>query len=73
MTVIQQILKHKKAGETFSIHLNDGRRFLITHGDFVSTHPDGKGTNVIIYGHGEAEEHYVPVFAISSVSINATT
>jgi hypothetical protein len=73
MTAIEQILEYKKTNQPFSLHLSDGRRFLIEHGDFVSTHPDGKGTNVIVYGHGEAEEHYIPSFAISSVSKNATT
>lgn len=72
MTVIEQILQYKQANQPFTVHLNDGRRFLITHGDFISTHPGGKGTNVIVYGQAENEEHFVPLFAISSVSINGT-
>jgi hypothetical protein len=73
MTTVEKILGLKRAGRPFTIHLSDGRRFLIDHQDFVSTHPGGKGTNVIIYGHGEDEEHFVPVFAITSVSENATS
>jgi hypothetical protein len=73
MTAIQQIQEHNKAGEPFSIHLNDGRRFLIDHPDFVSVHPSGQGTSVIVYGQGPDEEHYLPLFATSSVSKNATT
>jgi hypothetical protein len=73
MTAVQQILEHKHAGEPFSIYLSDGRRFLIDHSDFVSTHPGGQGTSVIVYGHGLDEEHYIPVFAITSVSKNPTT
>jgi len=42
MTAIEQILEYKKANQPFSLHLSDGRRFLIEHGDFVPTHPDGK-------------------------------
>ena len=73
MSALQQILEYKQAGQPFSIHLNDGRRFLIDHGDFVSTDPRGTGTSVMVYGKGEGEEHYIPVFAIASVSKNATT
>ncbi len=54
----------------FTLHLSDGRSFRVEHGDFISTHPTGKGTNVV-YGRGEAEEHSIPVFAITSVSLNA--
>jgi hypothetical protein len=68
MSVSRQILQYKQAGEPFSIHLADGRRFLIDHPDFVSTDPRGAGTSVMVYGHDEGEEHYIPVFAISSVS-----
>lgn len=73
MTAIQQILEHKHSNEPFSIHLNDGRRFLIPHPDFVSVHPGGQGTSLIVYGQGPDEQHYIPVFAISSVSKNAST
>ena len=73
MTAVQQILEHKKAKQPFTIHLSDGRRFFIDHEDFVSVHPSGQGTSVLIYGHGPDEEHYIPVFAITSVSKNATT
>jgi hypothetical protein len=70
MNLIEQILAHKHASQPFTLHTNDGRRFRIDHSDFVSTHPGGKGTNVIVYGHAEGEEHFIPVFAISSISIN---
>jgi len=73
MTAIQQILEHKHAKVPFSIHLNDGRRFLIDHPDFVSVHPGGQGTSVLVYGHGPDEEHYIPIFAITSVSKNPST
>jgi hypothetical protein len=71
MTTTEQILEHKRANQAFILHLSDERNFRVEHGDFVSTHPDGKGTNVIVYGRGEAEEQNVPVFAITSISINA--
>jgi len=73
MSAIQQILEYKHVGQPFSIHLNDGRRFLIDHPDFVSTDPRGTGTSVMVYGKGEGEEHYIPLFAIASVSKNGTT
>jgi hypothetical protein len=71
MTVLEQILAHKHGNSPFSVYLNDGRRFRIPVGDFVSTHPSGKGTNLIVYGAGEGEEHFIPVFAVSSVSLEA--
>jgi hypothetical protein len=70
MTVLEQILAHKHANSPFSVYLNDGRRFRIPVGDFVSTHPSGKGTNIVIYS-GEDEEHFIPVFSVSSVSLEA--
>ena len=73
MTITEQVLEHKHANQAFTVHLSDGRRFLVTHGDFVSTHPGGKGTNLIVYGQGEAEEHFIPIFAVTSISINGTT
>jgi hypothetical protein len=72
MTATEQILAHKHANQPFTLHLSDGRSFRVEHGDFVSTNPTGKGTNVIVYGPGE-EEHFIPVFAITSVSLNADT
>jgi hypothetical protein len=73
MNITEQILQHKHADQPFTVHLSDGRRFLIPHPDFISTHPSGKGTNLIVYGTAENEEHFIPVFAITSISINATT
>jgi len=73
MTAVQRILGHKRAKEPLTIHLSDGRRFLIDHHDFVSVHPSGQGTSVLVYGHGPDEEHYIPVFAITSVPKNTTT
>jgi hypothetical protein len=68
MTAIQQILEHKKAQVPFTIHLSDRRRFLVDQPDFVSVHPSGLGTSIIVYGHGPDEEHYIPIFAVTSVS-----
>jgi hypothetical protein len=73
MTVTEQILKYKHDNQPFTVHLSDGRRFLVPHADFVSTHPGGKGTNLIIYGTAENEEHFIPIFAVASISINGTT
>jgi hypothetical protein len=73
MTAIQQILEHKRAKQPFWLCLADGRRFWIDHQDFVSVHPGGQGTSVLVYGHGPDEEHYIPLVAISSVSKNPST
>ncbi len=45
-------------------------KFFINSGDYISLNPSGKGTNVIEYGPGEDEEHFIPIFAITSVSLN---
>ena len=71
MTITEQILKHKHANQPFTIHLSDGRRFVISHPDFVSTHPTDKETNLIVYGSAENEEHFIPVFAVARISITA--
>jgi hypothetical protein len=69
MTTIETILEHKLGNQPFWILLSDGRRYKIPQGDYVSVHPSGKGTAVTVYGPGEDEEHFVPVFAITSVSV----
>jgi hypothetical protein len=68
MTVIEQILALKLSNQPFNVYLNNGRRLWVASGDFVSTHPSGKGTNLIVYD-GENREHFIPVFAVNLVSI----
>jgi hypothetical protein len=72
MTIIEEILDHKHGNRPFTIYLSDGRKFRVSSGDYVSTNPSGKGTNIRVYGPGEDEEHLVPVFAITSVSVGET-
>lgn len=67
MTTAQKILARKSAGQPFIIYLSDGRSFLIPHSDFCSTDPRGTGTSVTIYD-AESQEHWVPIFAITSVT-----
>ena len=35
-------------------------------GAWSSTHPSGQGTNVTVYGPGEDQEHWIPLFAITN-------
>jgi hypothetical protein len=70
MTTTERILQHKHANQPFTLHLSDGRRFFIKAGDYVSLNPSGRGSNIIVYGPGEDEEHFIPVFSITSVSLN---
>ena len=67
MTTSERILEYKHANQPFALQLSDGRKFFLTGGDCISLNPSGKGTNVIVYGPGEDEEHLIPVFAITSV------
>ena len=68
MTIAERLLELKHSGQAFVVHLNDGRAIRIRSGDYISLNPSGKGTNVTVYGEGEDEERFVPIFAISSVS-----
>jgi hypothetical protein len=67
MSVYQSIKDHKHDGKPFWIYLSDGRSFFIPTGDHISLHPSGQGHAVMIYGPGPDEDHYVPMYAITSV------
>jgi hypothetical protein len=69
MTVAERILELKHSGQPFVLYLTDGRALRIPGGNHVSLNPSGRGSNVTVYGGGEDEEHFVPIFAISSVSV----
>ena len=69
MTIAERLLELKHSGQPFVVHLNDGCALRIRAGDYISLNPSGKGRNVTVYGDGEDEEHFIPVFAISSVSV----
>ncbi len=68
MSTIERILELKHANRPFWLYLSDGRKFEIPGGDWISTHPSGTSTNLIVY-EGENGEHFVPIFAITSVSL----
>ena len=68
MSTIERVLELKHANKPFWLYLSDGRSFEIPGGDWISTHPSGTSTNLTVY-EGEDEEHFIPVFAITSVSI----
>jgi hypothetical protein len=69
MTIAERLLELKHSGQPFVVHLNDGRLLRIR--DCISLNPSGKGANVTVYGDGEDEEHFIPIFAISSVSVES--
>ena len=71
MSIAERLLELKHSGQSFVVHLNDGRALKIRAGDYISLNPSGKGTNVTVYGEGEDEEHFIPIFAISSVSVES--
>ena len=71
MTLAERLLELKHFGQPFVVHLNDGRALRIRAGDYIALNPSGKGSNVTVYGDGEDEEHFVPIFAISSVSVES--
>ncbi len=69
MTIAERLLELKHSGQPFVVHLNDGRALRIRAGDYISLNPSGKGTNVTVYGYGDDEEHFIPIFAISSLAV----
>jgi hypothetical protein len=69
MTTAERILGHKHSNRPFTVYLSDGRAFDVKTGEYVSLNPSGKGSNITVYGPGEDEEHFIPLFAVSSVSI----
>ena len=71
MSIAERLLELKHSGRPFVVHLNDGRALRIRAGDYISLNPSGKGTNVTVYGEGEDEEHFIPIFAISSASVES--
>ena len=70
MTTIEKVWDFIDSNEPFTVHLNDGRSFLIKDHHWIGTHPSRKGTTLTIYGPGEDEEHFVPLFAIRSLTRN---
>jgi hypothetical protein len=73
MTIIEKVWEYIDSNEAFYVHLNDGRKYFVKDFHWIGSHPSRKGTNVTIYGPGEDEEHFVPVYAISSITRNDTS
>ena len=71
MTIAERLLELKHSGQPFVVHLNDGRALRIRTGDRISLNPSGKGANVTVCSDGEDEEHFIPIFAISSLSVES--
>jgi hypothetical protein len=69
MTTAERIREHKHSNRPFTVHLSDTRAFDVKTGEDVSLNPSGKGSNITVYGPGEDEEHFIPLFAVSTVSI----
>jgi hypothetical protein len=68
MTAIEHIRSLVAANQPFRLHLSDTRVLEVKGQDWISTHPSGQGTGLTVYGPGEDEERWIPVFAITSVS-----
>jgi hypothetical protein len=70
MTTIDKLWEYVDNDEPFTVHLSDGRHFFIKDHHWIGAHPSRKSAVVTIYGPGEEEEHFVPLFAITSLSRN---
>jgi hypothetical protein len=73
MTLMEKIRDFAETGRPFKLHLSDSRVLEVKGRDWISTHPSGQGTIVTVYGPGNDEEHWIPVFAITSVSTGENT
>jgi hypothetical protein len=65
---MEKIRDFSETDRPFRIHLSDSRVVEVRGRDCISTNPSGQGTIVTVYGPGNDEEHWIPVFAITSVS-----
>jgi hypothetical protein len=68
MTMMEKIRDFADTDRSFKLHLSDSRVLEVRGRDWISTHPSGQGTIVTVYGPGNDQEHWIPVFAITSVS-----
>ena len=66
---MEKIRSLAEANQPFRLHLSDTRTLEVKGRDWISTHPSGQGTILTVYGPGDDEEHWVPIFAITSVSV----
>jgi hypothetical protein len=68
MTIMKKIRDFDDTDRTFKLHMTESRVKEVRGREWNSTHPSGQGTIVTVYGPGNDEEHWIPVFAITSVS-----
>jgi hypothetical protein len=69
MTTVEKIREFADANQRFRLHLSDARILEVKGRDWISIHPSGRGTILTVYGPGDDEEHWMPIFAITSVSL----
>ena len=73
MTTIEKLWEYIEANEPFTIHLSDGRKFFVKDHHWIGAHPSRKSNAVTVYGPGNEEEHFIPLFAITSITLNDTS
>jgi hypothetical protein len=70
VTIIAKIWQYIDANEPFTVQLSDGRKFLVKDAHWLGAHPSRKSSSVTIHSPGEEEEHFVPLFAVTSITPN---
>ncbi len=60
---------HSQPFRAFTVHLNDGRSYLIKHPDFISYSPNNREMTV----HDEQVEHYIDMGNDSEVHVPRST
>ena len=60
-----QAAMHSQPFRAFTVHLNDGRSYLINHPDFISYSPNNREMTV----HDEQGVHYIDMRNVSEVHV----
>jgi hypothetical protein len=60
-----QAAMHSQPFRAFTVHLNDGRSYLVKHPDFISYSPNNREMTV----HDEQGVHYIDMRNVSEIHV----
>jgi hypothetical protein len=70
VTTIDKIWQYIDANEPFTVQSSNGRKFLVKDLHWIGAYPSRKRSSVTIHGLSGEEEHFVPLFAVTSTARN---
>jgi hypothetical protein len=68
----KHILQYVKEDVPFTIYLTDGRKFLVKDRHWISTHPSGQSSTIIVYGPDPGSFDLISLLAITSIGRNGS-